>query len=82
MTEKWEIAALPRNWRLSTPPPTELQNLGSDWIRSLRTAVLLVPSAMIPEEFNVRLNPAHPDYARLEVGRPRRFQFDTRMWKH
>jgi RES domain-containing protein len=78
--ERWEIQSLPRNWK-DFAPPQDLQNLGSEWIRSLRTAVLLVPSVVIPEEFNVLLNPAHSEYARLVVGRPRPFQFDERMWK-
>ena len=79
-SERWEIASLPRNWR-DVPPPETIQHLGSRWIHSLRTAALFVPSIVIPEEFNVLLNPVHPDYARLEVGRPRKFQFDARMWK-
>jgi RES domain-containing protein len=81
MTERWEAAELPRDWMHTSPLPEAIQNLGSEWIASLRTAVLLVPSVVIPEEFNVLLNPAHPDYARLEIGRPRRFEFDRRMWK-
>jgi RES domain-containing protein len=79
--EQWEVSTLSRNWTQTAPLPEILQDLGSEWIRSQRTAVLLVPSVVIPEEFNVLLNPTHADYARFEVGRPRRFQFDPRMWK-
>jgi RES domain-containing protein len=79
-SECWKIASLPRNWR-NLPAPEKLQDLGSDWIRSLRTAVLFVPSVVIPEEFNILLNPVHPDYAKLQVGRSHKFQFDARMWK-
>ena len=80
VTERIEVISLPSNWRTS-PPPIELQEIGSTWLQSRRTAVLFVPSAVIPEEFNVLINPAHPDFAKLQVGRPRRFQFDPRMWK-
>jgi len=79
-SERWEIASLPPNWR-DVPLPNILQHRGFEWIHSLRTAVLFVPSVVIPEEFNVLLNPGHSDYAKLEIGRPRKFQFDTRMWK-
>jgi RES domain-containing protein len=75
-----DAASLPRSWR-DVPAPQALQDLGSEWIRSLRTAVLLVPSVVIPEEFNILLNPAHPEFAKLQVGQPRKFQFDARMWK-
>lgn len=78
--ERWEVSSLPRNWR-DRSLPLSLQQLGSAWIRSRRTAVLLVPSAIIPEEFNTLLNPAHPEFHELQVGRPQRFLFDARMWK-
>lgn len=80
LTERVELGSLPRNWR-ATPSPIALQDVGSQWIASRRTAVLYVPSAVIPEDFNVLLNPANPDFQRLQIGRPRRFQFDVRMWK-
>jgi RES domain-containing protein len=79
-SETCEVASLPKNWQ-DVPAPQALQDIGSEWIRSLRTAVLLVPSVVIPEEFNVLWNPAHPDFRKLQVGRPRKFQFDARMWK-
>jgi RES domain-containing protein len=79
-SERWEVNSLPSGWRDAEPPPA-LRELGSDWIRSLRTAAVFVPSVVIPEEFNVLLNPAHPEFAKLQVGKPRKFQFDARMWK-
>ena len=79
-SERWEVDTLPDDWR-DAKPPEALQDLGSEWIHSLRSAVLFVPSVVIPQEFNVLVNPAHPDYARLDVGRPRKFQFDARLWK-
>jgi RES domain-containing protein len=78
--EQWEISSLPANWRDFSPPQI-LRKLGSEWIRSRRSVILSVPSVVIPEEFNVLLNPAHPDFDSLEIGPPRRFQFDPRMWK-
>lgn len=79
-TERVELSSLSRDWR-TTPAPTALQDIGSAWLRSLRTVALFVPSAVIPEEFNVLLNPVHPDFESLKIGRPQRFQFDPRMWK-
>jgi RES domain-containing protein len=79
-SERWEVKPLPKNWRDAEPPPA-LRDLGSEWIHSLRTAVLFVPSVVVPEEFNVLLNPAHPEFTKLQVGQPRKFQFDARMWK-
>lgn len=77
-----EIATgeLPRNWR-ATPAPPALQQLGSEWARALETPVLSVPSAVVPQERNYILNPAHPDTARLKIGSPEPFSFDLRLWK-
>ena len=69
---------LPRNWR-SDRPPSRLQAIGNEWVKNNTSAVLRVPSVIIPEESNFLLNPAHPDFHRLTVGKSRRFQFDPRL---
>lgn len=78
--EALEVEALPANWR-TYPAPERLRDLGTGWVRSGRTAVLQVPSAVIPHEMNVLLNPAHPDFARIHVREAEPFSFDSRMWK-
>ncbi len=75
-----EVADLPKNWR-SYPVPEELQDLGTAWVVSASTAVLVVPSAVIPDERNYLLNPAHPDFKRFRLNKPEAFHFDPRMWK-
>lgn len=73
-------AGLPRNWR-QYPAPESLAAIGTAWARSLEIAVLEVPSAVIPQEKNYLLNPAHAEFARIVKGRPAPFSFDPRMWK-
>lgn len=70
----------PRGWR-AEPPGEESMRYGSRWLRSGKSAVLEVPSALIPTDWNLLLNPAHPDFPKLRIGRPRPFSFDPRMWK-
>jgi RES domain-containing protein len=70
--------ALPSDWR-AYPPPTALQELGDRWIAEQRSAVLQVPSALIPAELNFLLNPNHPDFAQVTIGPPTPFQFDPRL---
>jgi RES domain-containing protein len=69
---------LPADWQ-SFPAPSGLQELGTAWARGLATAVLSVPSAVVPQERNFVLNPAHRDFARLEIGKPDPFAFDPRL---
>jgi RES domain-containing protein len=70
----------PRRWRLE-PPSLTSQHAGDRWLLAGRSALLEVPSAIIPTETNLVLNPAHADARRLRIGSPRPFQFDPRMWK-
>lgn len=71
---------LPPDWRLY-PAPEALKDIGSAWVRSGDHAGFLFPSVVIPHERNVLLNPAHPDFAKIRIGRAQPFSFDPRMWK-
>jgi RES domain-containing protein len=75
-----DMGALPRDWR-EHPAPPSLRELGSGWVRDSQSAVLAVPSAIIPSERNYLLNPAHPDFRKLVILPPAAFSFDPRMWK-
>lgn len=69
---------LPAGWR-SPAARQQLQALGTDWARRRSSAVLAVPSAVIPSETNYLLNPLHPSFSRLEIGKPRDFVTDLRL---
>ena len=73
-------ADLPAGWR-TYPAPPALAALGDRWLRESRTAVLSVPSVVIPHERNFVLNPAHAEFRRLAVQPAQPFRFDSRMWK-
>lgn len=71
-------ASLPRDWR-AFPTPTTLQRIGDDWIASAASVVLQVPSAIVEDESNYMINPAHPDFRRLRIGPLVRFRLDPRL---
>jgi RES domain-containing protein len=73
-----DAAPLPRDWR-RYPAPEALAAIGSDWANGLATAALSVPSAVVLRERNVLLNPAHPDFRKIRVGRPEPFSLDARL---
>lgn len=73
------VESLPGNWRVH-PPPEATRATGDAWLREGRTAVLVVPSAVIPKERNYLLNPVHPDMGRIELQPPEPFVFDPRLW--
>jgi len=74
-----DIGQLPVNWR-QYPAPDGMGRLGGEWFAESHTAILAVPSVLIPHEWNYVLNPEHPDFRRLIIGRPEPFSFDPRMW--
>ena len=67
-------------WDVSPASVTSISH-GSDWLRSQRSALLVVPSVIVPEEMNVLVNPAHPDSARLVAVKRRRWTYDPRVAK-
>ena len=78
--EELTIKQLPKNWR-RYPAPARLQAIGSKWLRGKRSFVLIVPSAVNPDEKNILLNPLHPEAASLTDIKSKPFHFDPRMWK-
>jgi RES domain-containing protein len=55
------------------------RTLGDEWLRSRASALLRVPSAIVPETFNVLLNPHHPEAARIRIVSHRDYPWDKRL---
>ena len=66
------IEAPQRDWRMY-PSPSDLCNVGTKWAAGMASAVLEVPSSIIPAERNYLLNPAHPAFRDIEVHAPEPF---------
>ncbi len=76
--ESVSLEKLPANW-FAASPPRQLQVLGGEWLERGETSVLKVPSAIVTEEWNFLLNPLHPDFRKLRMSTPKRFNFDQRV---
>lgn len=74
------IGPLPEGWNIN-PAPEFCQKIGSAWAREQESAVLALPSVMMPSEMNYLINPYHPDFANITIAEPKLFIFDDRMWK-
>ncbi|MGG5820312.1 RES family NAD+ phosphorylase [Falsiroseomonas sp. HW251] len=72
------LAAPPGGWRSLASPSAVAA--GAAWIAAGRTALLRVPSAVVPREANFVVNPAHPDAARIRVGRAETLDWDPRLF--
>jgi RES domain-containing protein len=73
--EDLSVSRLPRNWK-EDPIPARVQATGDDWVAGAASAVVRVPSALVPGESNFLLNPQHPDFRKLRIGP---FQYDPRL---
>lgn len=56
--------ARPGDWQ-EYPAPISLRRIGDRFIAEARSAVMLVPSVLVPQENNILLNPLHPDAGRM-----------------
>jgi len=78
LVSRLEPTRLPSGWRRHPPPP-QVQRTGDRWVAAGTSAVLAVPSVIVPRETNYLLNPSHPDFARLRIGPPEPLDLDARL---
>lgn len=52
---------------------------GTAWAHSRRSLLAWVPSVVVPEEWNLLINPLHPDMAVLTATKVRRWLYDPRL---
>jgi RES domain-containing protein len=73
-----EQGALPSEWSRSPPLPA-VQRIGDEWVARRESAVLRVPSVIVPDEYNYLLNPAHPAFNQITTGEPLNVAVDPRL---
>ena len=78
--DRVSVNDLPSDWRESGARD-KLQTIGGEWARRRSTAVLAVPSAIVPAESSYLLNPLHPDFKRIKIGKPGAVEADLRLIK-
>ena len=71
---------LPPSWD-SHPPGPLTRQMGSRWITSLSSAVLEVPSVVVPTELNYLINPHHLDCKRIRLVPGYPVSLDPRLLK-
>ena len=74
------LKGLPAKWKLERHI-SYTRDAGSAWAVGLSSAVLRVPSSIIPSECNYVLNPNHPEFKAIQIGKPVPFFFDNRLRK-
>lgn len=71
-------ASLPVGWDALPASITSIE-FGTRWLGAQSSALLTLPSIIVPEERNVLINPRHPDAARITATKVRRWTYDPRF---
>lgn len=77
---KIDIKRLSGEWR-SFPHPDSTQKTGYDFVRDNKHLVLKVPSAVVQGDYNLLINPRHPEIKKVRIISREPFIFDSRMFK-
>lgn len=72
------IASLDVGWD-AEPAGRVSIGLGTRWLKAKPSALLVVPSVIVPEEYNVLINPLHSDSAALRAEKVRKWIYDNRF---
>ncbi|MBV6319573.1 RES family NAD+ phosphorylase [Duganella violaceipulchra] len=70
---------LPGGWD-AIPCGMTSRTTGDAWVASGSSALLLVPSVSVPDEYNVLINPQHPDVASITATTIKRWIYDPRFF--
>lgn len=75
--ERIEAAALATNWAEDL---ASTQSIGDRWLSEGRSPLLHVPSVLVPETWNVLINPQHAEANRLKITMTYEHAFDARLF--
>jgi RES domain-containing protein len=70
---------LPGGWD-AIPAGFAARTAGDAWIAAGATALLLVPSVIVPDEYNVLINPQHGDTSSIVATTLKRWIYDSRFF--
>ena len=73
--EELDAASLVPTWS-AIPAGRASVEIGSQWLASMRSPILIVPSVIVPEEQAALLNPAHPDAKGVTASIVRLFEYN------
>lgn len=73
-----ELKDLPNNWRTNSLI-SETQDFGTNWLLKNKELAVLIPSAVLPIENNILINPKHLRFSYLKVGRISELNLDARL---
>ena len=78
--QKLNITDLPEDWN-TFPHPISTQAVGDKFVSDNKYCVLQIPSAVTRGDYNLLINPNHPDFRKIKIITIEKFPFDKRIFK-
>ncbi len=78
--QKLNVSDLPTDWN-TFPHPSTTQTTGDQFTADNKFCVLHIPSAVTQGDYNLLINPNHPDFKRIKIIATDKFPFDKRIFK-
>jgi RES domain-containing protein len=70
---------IPADWQ-TFPHSEAARRIGDQFVKEGKYAVLKVPSAIVPNDFNYLLNPGHVDFSKIKITNTEDYEFDIRLF--
>lgn len=77
--ERHDASTLPFGW--DAEGSSSARCFGDQWLKEVRSVILLVPSVVVRLEWNALVNPLHPDSARLVISPSEKVVWDKRLFE-
>jgi RES domain-containing protein len=78
--QKTGLIDLPEDWN-AFPHPSTTQSIGDRFASENKYCILQVPSAVTQGDYNLLINPNHPDFSKIKIIKTEKFPFDKRIFK-
>ena len=78
--QKLKPESMESHWR-SNPPSLNTQNLGTNWLHSKKSLAMQVPSAVLPQQYNILVNPRHKNISQLKITKTGVLNVDSRVFE-
>jgi len=78
--ERIHAREMPAHWR-ETPAPSELAQIGDEFVKKAENCLLVAPSALAVNENNWLINPQHLEFKKIALHAPEPLRYDPRMFR-
>ena len=77
--QRLDLTELPIGWD-TLPHSLSSKSFGDTFVSEGKSLGLFVPSVVVKDEWNLLLNPRHPDFSRVKIVDSEPFAFDSRLF--